>query len=353
MTDSTPRFSASALRDFATSLMLASGFEKEKAEVTARHLVDADMMGHDTHGLNLLVAYVDHAASGGMTLTGDVEVVADRPAAITWDGRNLPGVWVTDKAVDTAIARARIYGQASIAIRRSHHIACLQTYLPKATEQGMMVTILSSDPHVATVAPFGGRRPLYTPDPLACGIPTDGDPILVDISASITTNGMSGRLAAEGKRLHFPAYLDADGNLTDDPAVIEADPPGSILPVGGLEYGHKGYGLALMIEAATQGLSGFGRSAQAKGWGASVFVQVTDPAAFGGLDAFARETGWLARACRDNPPRPGVDAVRLPGERALMRMREARAHGVPLFPGIMDRLTKKARSLDITPPEPC
>ena len=84
-----------------------------------------------------------------------------------------------------------------------------------------------------------------------------------------------------------------------------------------------------------------------------MFVQVTDPAAFGGLDAFARETGWLARACRENPPRPGVDAVRLPGERALMRMREAREHGVPLFPGIMDRLTKKARSLDITPPEPC
>ncbi|MEZ5826217.1 MAG: Ldh family oxidoreductase [Geminicoccaceae bacterium] len=353
MTDSTPRYTPEDLREFATAIMLASGFEQEKAEVTAWHLVEADMMGHDTHGLNLLVAYVDHAASGGMTLTGDVEVVADRPAAITWDGRNLPGVWVTDKAVDTAVERARIYGQASVAIRKSHHIACLQTYLSKATDKGMMVTIASSDPHVATVAPYGGRKPLYTPDPIACGIPTDGDPILIDISASITTNGMSGRLAAQGRKAAFPAYLDAEGRLSDDPATIEADPPGSILPVGGLEYGHKGYGLALMIEAATQGLSGFGRSAEAKGWGASVLVQVVDPEAFGGLDAFTRETGWLARACRENPPRPGVEKVRLPGERALARVRDARANGVPLYPGIMDRLAKKAASLGISPPGPC
>ena len=98
----------------------------------------------------------------------------------------------------------------TVVIRRSHHIACLQTYLPKATDQGMMVLIASSDPHVATVAPYGGRKPLYTPDPVACGIPTDDDPILIDISASITTNGMSGRLAAQGRQMDYVAYLDAE-----------------------------------------------------------------------------------------------------------------------------------------------
>ncbi|MEZ5838048.1 MAG: Ldh family oxidoreductase [Geminicoccaceae bacterium] len=351
MTHTGKRYDASALRQFAQAIMQAAGFEDDKAAVTARHLVDADMMGHDTHGLNLLVPYVDHAVSGGMELGGDVEVIADRPAAITWDGRNLPGVWVTDRAVDVAIERARTYGQAAIAIRRSHHIACLQTYLPKATDQGMMVLIASSDPHVATVAPYGGRKPLYTPDPVACGIPTDDDPILIDISASITTNGMSGRLAAQGRQMDYVAYLDADGEPTREPSVITADPPGSILPLGGVDYGHKGYGLALMIEAMTQGLSGFGRSAMATGWGASVYVQVMDPAAFAGGDAFNRETGWLARACRDNPPRPGVERVRLPGERALARMRDARENGVQLYPGIMDRLLTRARELDVATPD--
>jgi len=90
MTHTGKRYDASALRQFAQAIMQAAGFEDDKAAVTARHLVDADMMGHDTHGLNLLVPYVDHAVSGGMELGGDVEVIADRPAAITWDGRNLP-----------------------------------------------------------------------------------------------------------------------------------------------------------------------------------------------------------------------------------------------------------------------
>src|SRR2546426_526619 len=113
-----------------------------------------------------------------------------------------------------------------------------------ATARGLMITIASSDPADASVAPFGGRKAVFTPDPVAVGIPTDGDPILVDISASITTNGMSNRLRREGKRFPGAWAIDAAGRETDDPAALYADPPGTILPIGGAGYGHKGYGLA-------------------------------------------------------------------------------------------------------------
>ena len=165
---------------------------------------------------------------------------------------------------------------------------------------------------------------MFTPDPVAVGIPTDGDPILVDISASITTNGMSNRLRREGKRFPGAWAIDAAGRETDDPSALFTDPPGTILPIGGAGYGHKGYGLALTIEALTQGLGGFGRAEAPTGWGASVFVQVIDPAAFGGSADFRRETSWTAAACRTNPPVPGVDAVRLPGQRGLARWRPGR-----------------------------
>jgi L-lactate dehydrogenase len=106
-----------------------------------------------------------------------------------------------------------------------------------------------------------------------------------------------------------------------------------------------------MIEALTQGLGGYGRADGETGWGASVFIQVYDPQAFSGLDAFARQTGWIADACRQNPPRPGVDAVRLPGQRAQQRKRQALADGVPLHPGIMDALAPWAEKLGVAPPE--
>jgi LDH2 family malate/lactate/ureidoglycolate dehydrogenase len=287
--------------------------------------------------------------SGSMTRDGGPEVVADRGAAITWDGRRLPGVWLTARAVDLALERAAVHGTATVAIRRSHHIGCLAVYLPRATERGCMAIVASSDPSEASVAPFGGRKAVFTPDPIAIGIPTGGDPILIDLSASITTNGMTGRLHKEGRRFPGPWVMDASGAPTDDPAVLFAEPPGTILPIGGQGHGHKGYGLALMIEALTQGLGGYGRADRETGWGASVLVQVIDPAAFGGADGFARQADFIAAACRANPP-VGVDPVRLPGERGLALKRQALAAGVRLYPGIMDALGPWAEKFGMPAP---
>ena len=346
------RYRADDLIAYATALFAAAGCDGDKPATIAAGLVEADLLGHTTHGLQLAPTYLADLESGSMTRRGEPEVVADRGAAVTWDGKRLPGVWLAAKAVDLAAQRAPTHGTATVVVRHSHHIGCLAAFLQRATDRGLMVTVASSDPAVATVAPFGGRTAVYTPDPFAVGIPTDGDPILIDVSASITTNGMANRLRREGKRFPGPWALDAAGHPTDDPAALFTDPPGTLLPVGGADHGHKGYGLALMIEALTQGLGGFGRAEGPKQWGASVFVQVIDPAAFGGSPAFAKETGYLARACRASAPVPGVDAVRLPGERGLARKRKALAGGVPLYAGIAEALAPFAAKLGVNPPEP-
>lgn len=346
------RYAAAELIGFATRLFECAGLDREKAETTARLLVEADLMGHTTHGLQLAGPYLERIEAGDMTKTGEPEVVADRGAALTWDGRYLPGIWLTARAIEVGLERVQTHGLAAIVIRRSSHIGCLAAYLPRATERGCMITIASSDPSEASVAPFGGLRAAVTPDPIAIGIPTDDEPVLVDISASISTNGFTGRCHKEGRRLPGRWVMDAAGQASDDPAVLFTDPPGTILPMGGLEYGHKGYGLALMIEALTQGLGGFGRADGADRWGASVFVQVIDPEAFGGLDAYRRQTGWLAADCRANPTAPGVERVRLPGEGALARKREALEQGVELYPGIFDQLEGWADKLGVTLPKP-
>ena len=116
--------------------------------------------------------------------------------------------------------RAASHGTATVVIRRSHHIACLAAYLQRVTERGLVILLMSSDPAVASVAPFGGTRALFTPNPIAAGFPTAGDPVLMDISTSTTTNGLTGRLNAEGRQLPQPWLLDAAGQATADPAAV-------------------------------------------------------------------------------------------------------------------------------------
>jgi LDH2 family malate/lactate/ureidoglycolate dehydrogenase len=352
MADPSKRYRAAELVDFADRLFRAAGCEAEKARAIAEHLVEADLMGHTTHGLAQAGPYLEELRSGAMRKSGEPAVLADRGAAITWDGAALPGIWLTDRALMLAAERAKRHGIGAVAIRRSHHIGCLSVYLRRITEMKLMALIACSDPSDATMAPYGGLAPVFTPDPLAVGIPTDEDPILVDISSSITTNAMTARLRREGKRFPGEWALDGRGRPSDDPAVLASEPPGTLLPIGGIDHGHKGYGLALAVEALTQGLSGHGRAEKPTAWAANVYAQVIDPAAFGGMESYLRETSWLARLCRNTPPAPGVDGVRLPGQQACARRRAGLAEGLALYPGIMSRLENWATTLAVVPPDP-
>jgi LDH2 family malate/lactate/ureidoglycolate dehydrogenase len=344
------RYPAPELITFATALLTGAGLEPEKAATVAEILVEGDLLGHTTHGLQLLAPYLAEIEKGGMTREGEPGVVADFPAAVTWDGRRLPGPWLVVRALALATARARRNGACTVVIRRSHHLACLAAYLRPVTEQGMMVLLTCSDPSGGGVAPHGGRRSLYTPDPIAAAWPTEGDPVILDVSMSITTNGLTKRLQAEGGRFPGLWAIDGEGRPTDDPAALAGEHPGALLPMGGVDHGHKGFSLGLLVEALTSGLGGRGRADPAEGWSANVFIQVCDPALFGGQDDFIRQTSWLAAACRATPPRPGFDRVRLPGEAGLQRRAAQLAAGVELYPGILPALAPWAKKFGVVAP---
>lgn len=346
------RYDASALTAYCADLFAGLGMPAERARTVGGLLVEADLMGHDTHGLAQAPGYLGDLEAGRMAADGDPAVVADRGGVLTWDGRYLSGVWLVAHAIDTAMGRVADHGTVSVSIRRSHHIACLAAFLPLATERGYAVLLTCSDPSVKAVAPYGSYQPTFTPDPLAFGFPTDSDPVLIDISASATTMGLAGRFDAAGERLPGPWLIDNGGRPSDDPAVLKTDPPGAFQPLGGLDRGHKGFGLALMVEALTSGLCGHGRAEAPAQWGASVFLQIIDPAAFGGADAFRRETTHLADVCRAAAVPDGKPPVRMPGDGALARKRAALENGAELYPTIMGALQPWADKLGVRPPRP-
>ncbi len=323
------RYSADALEAFARALLVAAGMDADKARSVARLLVLTDAMGRRTHGLAMATLYLADIHKGGMQLTGEPTVVKDNGISAVWDGHYLPGLWLVEQALEAAMPRAAQHGMAAIAIRRSHHIGCLAALVKQAADCGFVAQIANSEPSAQRVAPYGGTEALFTPNPFAVGYPGCEHPVLIDICASITTTSMTRQKHAAGEQFEHPWLLDAQGTPTRDPAVLEhTEPRGSLQLMGGQEYGHKGFGLSLMVEALSQGLSGHGRKDAPKRWGGNVFVQVIDPELFAGREAFTEQMDFLAERCRSNRPIRADQPVRLPGDQAARGVAQAAEQGI-------------------------
>jgi L-lactate dehydrogenase len=319
------------LHRFIAALFASAGLDTDKAECVAKNLVLTDMMGRATHGLAQCGAYLNEIANDGMTKRGAPQIIRDTGVTIVWDGNYLPGLWLMDRALSLGFERLPQHGVVTFSIRRSHHIGCLAAIAKQATDRGYFAMIASSGPHTKAVAPFGGKRGLFSPNPFAIGFPTTSSAVLVDICASLTTISVVREKTAANQPLEHAWALDSVGRPTRDPSVIERPSDrGSLLLLGGAEAGHKGFGLALMVEALTQGLSGFGRKDAPTRWGASVYLQLIDPQAFAGHDAFIEQTGFFADACRNNPAIDPDRPVRLPGDQAQRSIERCRIEGVPV-----------------------
>lgn len=338
------------LHQFTIKLLEACGLNEERADIVAETLIQGDLMGHTTHGLALLPVYLKELESGGMRKAGYPEVLQDHGASFSWDGQYLPGPYLVHTAIDQAIARSAQHPVVTATIQKTHHIGCLAAYLEKATDQGLMLLLSCSDPRNATVAPFGGLTGAYSPNPLAAGIPTGDDPILFDISMSSTANGLVIQKKKAEQKLPHAWLQDASGHATNDPDAFFDDPPATILPLGGQDTGYKGFALGILIEALTNALGGFGRSSRPDNWGASVFLQIIKPAAFGGLDYFKQEMSHFAAACTNTAIPPGGAPVRLPGERALALRAAQLKTGIKLYPTIMPALQPYAKKYGIELP---
>lgn len=344
------RYDQAALQQFARSLLIAAGLERAMVRDVAEILVAGDLLGKTTHGLALLPAYLENLATGKMPPRGKPAVLKQSAATQLLDAKYLPGPFIIRRAIDWAVPRAKKHGLATISIRHCHHIACLQAYLRTVTDQGLAVLLICSDPANAMVAPAGGVQGIYSPNPIAAGFPTQGEPILIDTTTSGLSNAQIARQFRRKQKFAFAALQTSSGKLTHDPAAVFKNPPGSSLPLGGHELGHKGFALGILVEALTNALCGHGRADRPTRWGASVYLQVIDPAFFGGRKAFARETEFFAQACHKSRPRPGLRKVRLPGEESQALRRAQLKRGVELHPEIMPALHPWAEKLGVLPP---
>lgn len=346
------RYRYADLMDFSTRLLERTGLARERAETVGSLFLEADLLGYSTHGMQRLPTNVAWLLSGETRRVGTHDILTASRSSEVWDAQFLPGPWIAAKAVDRACDMAKTEGTGTVIVRRAQHIACLASYLERATRRGIMVMITASTPTEAVVVPHGGLSRVFSCNPIAAGIPTDRDPILIDTTAAMSALGPLNRSYRLGRALPAPLIISQDGKVTDDPAEF-VERGGGILPVGGTEQGYKGFSLALLTEALSGALGGFGRGTQTGDSEANgVFVQAIDPEHFAGRAAFEQEMGRLAEQCRASAVAPGHEPVRIPGDRSLAHKRDQLENGVGLIDQIIDDIRPWAVRLDCAFPEP-
>jgi L-lactate dehydrogenase len=349
----TQKFPVSEVVSFVNSILVRKGLRNDLAKCTAEVLVESDLLGHRTHGLALLKTYIEKIDEGSMSTDGEISILSDFGSAFSWDGNKLPGAFVLKRAMEEAIARTNEYPVVTATISECFHIGCLQAYLFPAIENGMMAIITATDPESRSVAPYGGTKGVLTTNPIAFGIPTMGDPILVDICTSLVSNAAVRQHQANGTRFSSNCLLSSEGVPTNDPNVLNTTPPGTILPIGGAEYGYKGFALGLFVEATALALSGYNRTVKHELFREGVFLQLINPEKFAGGGSFQQAMTALSDECRASGVAvAGSPSVRMPGERALELRKEQLMHGLDLPPNVVDELSRCGNALGIELPRP-
>ncbi|WP_411564894.1 Ldh family oxidoreductase [Pseudomonas shirazensis] len=342
------RYEVNALSTFVERLFENAGADAEVAQVVTRVLLEGELLGHRTHGLNLVSRYIGGMLSGQVKAqAAALEQVSDSGVASLFDGNYVLGPYCVSRALDCAASGASAQGIGIAVVRRAAHIGCLAAYLKPYTDRGLVALVYSSDPSVGLVCAHGGVDPIYTPNPIAAGIPTRGEPILLDVSMSTVTMAMVSQCRDNGSKLAHPVLMSNEGKASDDPADFFTSPQGSILPLGGQGFGHKGFALAILVEALTSGLAGHGRKDCPDQWGASATAVVIDPRFFGGLQAFTDETSFLGQLILASRPVDPERPVRLPGQAGLALRSKALAQGVSLAPTLIADLNQLAAQLQV------
>lgn len=332
------------LTSFAAQIFVAAGVDAREASVVAGSLVASNLRGHDSHGVMRVAEYVGYLRTGELVAGADLNVVAETGSLLVADAQLGFGQVQMARLIERLAPKARQQGLASGTLRNCGHVGRLGEWVERAAREGFAAFLTVNDNGVVTcVAPPGGTEPRISTNPLAIGVPTGGEPLVLDMSTSVVANGKVQVARLAGRPCPPGWLLDADGQPTTDPEVRFADPPGTLLPLGG-EQSYKGFSLGLLLDILAGGLSGgFCPPAPESAPSANnVLLVLWDADRFSGLSHFRGEADKLIAACRNVRLRAGADGIRLPGDRGLDVLRERTEQGIPLDTGTWNSLTRLA-----------
>jgi len=330
------------LLDLATRALARGGMREAEAALTARVLVLADMFGVRTHGISRVAQYLDRVRVGGIDAQAEVQVARMAPGLSMVDGRNGIGPLVGMKALEAAMESARSVGIGAAFARGSNHFGPILPYAFLAAQEGFASIIASNA--TTTIAPWGGKDTRVGNNPMGIGMPNPGgDPIILDIALSVAARAKIRKLLQQGQPMPEGWAADADGKPTTDP---KKGLEGFLLPVGG----HKGYGLAVMVDLLAGMLSGAAYLTHVQAWDKNpeaaqnlghVFILI-DTAKLHAADWMRDRMADFGAILRSTPAADPAQPVMAPGDREMAMHAKARQDGVTVATADLDMVRELA-----------
>ena len=329
------------LSEFAMRIFEQAGASEDRARQVAEHLVEANLKGHDSHGVGMIPNYIYGIRKGHLKVNQDAELVIDKGAVLLVDGHFGFGQVVAKQATQMGIERAKEIGVACVGSKNNYHIGRVGAYGEQCAREGLVsIHFVNVVGHPPFVSPWGGRDKRMQTNPFCCAIPTAGEPIVLDMATSAIALGKARVARMKGVPVPQGSVYDGEGQPSTDPNVLEQG--GSLAPFGE----HKGYGLALVCELLGGGLAGEWTMRNVERQTDMTINHmlefIVDPDLFGGLKAFQEEVDGMSRWLQSSKPAAGSDKVRLPGEPERESKSDRIVNGIPLDEGSWDSIVKAA-----------
>lgn len=343
-----PLVPAATLLDLGAAIFAAAGAPDDIAKAVATSLVRTSLTGHDSHGVMRVMQYVAMIRNGDLSPAARPRLSRRSGATASLDCQGGFGQIGARFGADLAAELAQQLGIGCVALENVNHIGRLGEYAEGLARKGLVGMVFTSGTFArVSVAPWGGREPLLSTNPMAWALPTgDGEtPFVLDIATAVVANGKVQVALSKGEHMPEGMLLDRDGNPTTDPATFLNG--GMLLPFGR----YKGHGLSLMMELIPAVLSGF-TPVSSPGFrsGNPTLIIALDIAAFIEPKIFAQQTRDFLARVKGVSPADGFDEVLLPGEKEQRSIAEREKSGIPLPPVVWNELCGLAREYGIDAP---
>jgi uncharacterized oxidoreductase len=338
------------LRELVTRILVAARASPEDARVVADHLVEANLAGHDSHGVGMLPHYLRGIAAEVVDPRAHAAVEDRGGAVLAVDGRKGFGQVVAREATAAGIERARAMGVAAVALRNASHIGRVGTYGEQAAAVGMIsVHFVNVVGHSPLVAPFRGSDARFGTNPFCVALPAQegAPPILLDCATSVVALGKVRVARNRRERVQEGALIDAQGRTTTDPNVMYSEPHGALLPFGL----HKGYGLALVCELLAGAVTGGGTLStvpmQKEQITNNMFSFFFDPRRLPGAERIAAEIAAAIQYVKASPPADASEPVLAPGEPEVALRAKRTLEGIPIDRATWDEIRASAATIGV------
>ncbi len=342
-----PVFTPEYLHKVAYHIYRAKGTPEDEAEIVASHLVKANLVGHDSHGIIQTPTYVDRIDAGHIVPGAAFDIVKEAPCTAVIDGNWGFGFVQTEKATRLAIEKAKTNGVGAVTVYHQSHIGRLGDY-PTMMAAEDMIGLITADSGAAPkhVAPFGGVARKLGTNPISIGMPSNLDgPVLMDMASSTVALGKIALSRNRKEDIPLGWIVDKDGNPTTNPNDYYSG--GAILPVG-VDQGHKGYALSFMVEVFSGLLTGLGFGIDPEGrHNDGVFIAAFNLSHFRDVAEFKQDMDGFVEFIKDSPPATGFTEVLYPGEIEYKREQQRRKEGIFVEDETWAQLSDLVKSLNV------